>query len=295
MKYRIEANALEKIWLWVQLAPGEIQGFGRVVLDPDGTPRVTDVFILKQTCTGVSASMDEEAIALMLNNAILQNIPPEELRFWWHSHADMDTFWSGTDTGTIEHMLNESFLLSLVVNKKRGMKSRIDILNPLRISLDATHEIVLTLSTEDEKRCKEEFGNLVTTQTYAQMGVYNYGSKFSSSGGHSQYGDSQWDSRGSNWDGEYRLFHGAGSGEDGGREYESVGSGRGVRTQSTKSMVQVVGRGSKKSRQLGRNIRRVRRTKAESTGEGVSRTGGRWDNDSMRGFYGRPFEDMEDD
>jgi hypothetical protein len=53
---------------------------------------------------------------------------PKNWNVWWHSHASMGVFWSGTDNDTIvSHANNGGFLISIVTNKEGKFKTRFDI------------------------------------------------------------------------------------------------------------------------------------------------------------------------
>jgi len=53
----MDPAAHEKLWAWVGLAKGEVSMLG-LVEEFDGEPCVTDIFLVKQTCTPASTDMD---------------------------------------------------------------------------------------------------------------------------------------------------------------------------------------------------------------------------------------------
>ncbi len=130
LKIQISAIALQKLWLWTDLAKGEVAAFGLVDELP-GILRVTDFLLIDQQCNCAETEMDQQALAEL----ILQLEDPAKLRCWAHSHAFLEVFWSKTDNATIEGLSNEWFL-SLVVNKDHEALLRLDQFHPKHMYLD---------------------------------------------------------------------------------------------------------------------------------------------------------------
>jgi len=135
LKVLIDLPVLERIRHYVDLAPGEVSALGIVERD-DEDLLVTDLFLPKQNCSSASTDMDQSEVAKILVDLEARGIDPRTLRLWLHSHADMDTFWSGTDTATIAGLCNDGFVLSIVTNKHGKMLARVDIFEPIRHTID---------------------------------------------------------------------------------------------------------------------------------------------------------------
>lgn len=122
-KIAILKNVYEKIMFWVNHADFEVSGFGTVTYDEKAQIfTVEDAFLLKQE--GGSAHTDLDATALaQLQYEVHRNKPKGELRFWWHSHVNMATFWSQQDKDTIKQLGSEGWIVATVFNKKAEMKS----------------------------------------------------------------------------------------------------------------------------------------------------------------------------
>jgi len=135
LKVLIGLPVLERIRHYVDLAPGEVSALGIVERD-DEDLLVTDLFLPKQNCSSASTDMDQGAVAQLLVDLESKGIDPRTLRLWLHSHAVMDTFWSGTDTATIAGLCNDGFVLSIVTNQKGKMLARVDIFEPIRFTID---------------------------------------------------------------------------------------------------------------------------------------------------------------
>jgi len=178
----IMPRADAKIWHWVRMATGEVSGLGLVDVI-DGQMVVSDVFLPKQECTSADTDLDQQAVAQLMMELDNEGVDLGKLRFWWHSHADMEVFWSGTDTGTMQELSGgDTFLLSMVVNKKHDRKLRVDMFNPFNMILDNLGASVLDLSDEELKEeCKKAFDENVSE---GYSGYYS-GSTHNRSGGRS--------------------------------------------------------------------------------------------------------------
>lgn len=93
---------------------GEVSGLG--IVDENDPSRVIDFFIVEQVCTGTSTEMDQEAVANLIADMRDKGISPSRWRVWWHSHATMKAFFSGTDEDNVERYASEKALWSVVTN-----------------------------------------------------------------------------------------------------------------------------------------------------------------------------------
>ena len=128
LRVRIDADAMERIWHWTDLAAGEFSCLGTVTDDVI----VGDVQLFDQICTAASTELDQEALAKFL----VTHQQPERVRAWIHSHGRLGVFWSQQDEACIDGLANEACLISIVVNKKREWKARIDVWQPFRLTFD---------------------------------------------------------------------------------------------------------------------------------------------------------------
>ena len=149
----IEAEAWECVRQWTHLADGEFSCLGTVSEDL----YVNEVHLLEQECTDTGTELDSDAVT----NLLLSVDHPEKVRAWIHSHADMQCFWSNTDAECIEGLANESFLVSIVVNKAGDYRCRVDLFRPVRITIDKVPVVVRVRSTRLAGDCKREFDRKV--------------------------------------------------------------------------------------------------------------------------------------
>jgi hypothetical protein len=140
MKVFITPEAKQRLDLYTEIATGEISGLGRARVHA-GNIFIEDVYLLKQSCTSADTELDPEDVAAFLGEVIASEIPPEEIKVWWHSHAGMSCFWSGTDEKTAQCFAN-GWMLSLVVNKKKEYKCRLDVYDPVHLTADSLELVI---------------------------------------------------------------------------------------------------------------------------------------------------------
>jgi len=141
IKIQVEAAAMQKLWLWTDIAQGEVSALGLVEeIRDEGAGAisallVTDFFLMKQVCSSAETDMDPTALAELLMQLETAEIDGRQLRCWVHSHGSMGVFWSDTDDECIVGLANGEWLLSLVVNKKRETMMRLDQFHPCHLYL----------------------------------------------------------------------------------------------------------------------------------------------------------------
>ena len=150
----IDAGALERIWQWTELAKGEVSCLGQVTDDL----LVHDVQLFDQVCTQASTELDQQALAKFL----CLHPTPEKVRLYWHSHGNLSVFWSAQDDSCIDGLANESFLVSIVVNKKHDVKCRVDFFQPVRLTVDDVPLEVRMPATDLKADCESAFLRHVT-------------------------------------------------------------------------------------------------------------------------------------
>lgn len=117
---RIDNEVFRKIMHWVNKSQYEVSGLGTVVLEGNGIFRVTQAILLPQKNGAAHTDIEPEDVGKLMY-AMKDSLG--DLRFWWHSHVDMDVFWSGTDWDTIKKIGQGGWFLSTVFNKAREMRS----------------------------------------------------------------------------------------------------------------------------------------------------------------------------
>lgn len=131
----ITQEAKQRLDLYIQCAAGEISGLGTVERLGAKDFLVTAVHLIDQECTGASTELSQEAMSKFLLEAIQKGIAAETIKLWWHSHSDMECFWSGTDDNTVSG-LGREWMLAVVGNKAGQYRARLDFFDPVRLTLD---------------------------------------------------------------------------------------------------------------------------------------------------------------
>jgi len=131
----ITPEAKQRLDLYLQCAGGEISGLGNVEKMGDDF-LITHVHLFEQECTGASTDLEPESVSKFLLEAIQAGIDTSTLKLWWHSHVNMGCFWSGTDDGTAARLAAGGWFLSVVGVKSGEYLCRLDLYEPVRITLD---------------------------------------------------------------------------------------------------------------------------------------------------------------
>lgn len=140
MKLIIPAEIEAKLHAYVMAVDAEIAGMGKIEVRDDGNAWVTDIAIYEQEVTGATADLSSQSLAFFLTDLVRRGESPKQWILWWHSHNTMSAFFSGTDTGTIDSSDEFDHLISLVVNKRRERKARLDFHRvngmPIRVKIE---------------------------------------------------------------------------------------------------------------------------------------------------------------
>jgi len=139
MKILIPTLVYRKIMHFVHKADFEVSGFGKCSYLPESDViLVHDAFLLKQEGGAAHTDIDATSLAKAM---FLTKDEPGKLAFWWHSHVNMQAFWSGQDTTTIKSLGGQGWATALVLNKKEEYRAAfcgkyVDALGIERIQLD---------------------------------------------------------------------------------------------------------------------------------------------------------------
>lgn len=133
----IPLDSYRRIMAYAEACSLEISGFADITFDQQRYAFIVgEVFLLKQEVSGGDTDINEETLSefmLQMIQAGKTQLP----RLWWHSHVNMQAFFSGIDTGTMKTSFkNDSFMVALVVNKRREMKAMLEVFKPFSFTLD---------------------------------------------------------------------------------------------------------------------------------------------------------------
>ena len=154
---RIAPAAEQKIRHWIDLARGEVSGLGTVIAQDGGALLIEQVFLVDQECTGSHTELDDEAVAQLLVQLDAEGIDTGTVRFWWHSHGTMQSYWSSTDTACIAGLANDAFTVSMVSNKAGEDRLRVDLFQPFHATFDMLPLLTYVPDLGLRDQCEAEF------------------------------------------------------------------------------------------------------------------------------------------
>ena len=125
MQIQIPREVFNKIMHWVNKSNDEVSGFGKCTYYKEtGVLYVHDAYLLKQTNGAAHTDIDGQSLARLMYKTREEE---GELKWWWHSHVNMQVFWSGTDTATIKELASQGWIGATVFNKREEMRSAIGV------------------------------------------------------------------------------------------------------------------------------------------------------------------------
>lgn len=123
MKIVLPYDIHRKIMFYVNNCDKEIGGMGRIKFDKNKSEyRVTSVYLPKQEVGSAHTDLDADSVAQCEINSINDE---GWYNFWWHSHVNMQAFWSGTDNATIKEMGKQGLCVAVVFNKRKECRGAV--------------------------------------------------------------------------------------------------------------------------------------------------------------------------
>lgn len=174
----IAPQASARLDAYIKHASGEVSGLGLVEKDGDKF-HITEVFLFEQESSASDTELCQDDVSKFLVELATEGVDTSKLRLWWHSHANMATFWSSTDESNIRR-INTDWLLSVVGNKKGEYLARLDFISPITLTLDdVPFTVAAHLTEEEEAAIVQEIKDKVTPVTYwYPYGKGSYGKSY---------------------------------------------------------------------------------------------------------------------
>lgn len=176
VKLIIPLSTYRKIMAYTAICDLEISGFCEVEYNQARHAFIAgEVYLLDQEVTGTGTHMDEEAVS-KFNLDYIKKGGTQLPRLWWHSHVNMEAFFSGIDEDTLKELQNDTFAIALVVNKRKEFRAMAYVyketvtnimgfefetkeqvkIDPLHAEVELEYErIPETLKKEVEKKVRE--------------------------------------------------------------------------------------------------------------------------------------------
>ncbi len=169
MNIIIPVEQFQKLRLYVEGVPGEISGFGKVRKEKD-TLFVEEIRIFSQSVSGGDAKLDYKSLGKFWDELMKNNEEPADWKLWWHSHANMDAYFSNIDEATIEdydtQQQVDNWLLSLVTNKLGKTMTRLDVFQPIRCTIENLPVDIRFNNPAVKEQIKKEIKEKVTQVSY---------------------------------------------------------------------------------------------------------------------------------
>lgn len=157
-----------KLAAYVNATDLEVSGLG-ALSTTDKMLRVDNVYLIKQEVSQTETEIDGTGAAEFITHWIGQGKPLEKIKLWWHSHASMKLFWSGTDNKTCRK-LTESWMLALVTNHKGEYLARLELRQPFDLSTEIDVTVEMPGSQKIEEAARAEVKEKVKQKVYAFQG-----------------------------------------------------------------------------------------------------------------------------
>ena len=209
MKIEITAEAYMKLRYFITECPVEISGFGKVrekertvtletdeniteqswwnktkynwnkkdqtISGPEKYLEIYDIEILPQVVSGTHATMSEETLQKFLFDKMKRGQSTKDYKVWWHSHCNMDAYFSVVDTTTIERSTEFPYLISIVGNHAGKMVCRMDVHKPIPMQMDFELIVQKPVNEEIRKWVAKQIKQKVKVQEYiATQGYTEY-------------------------------------------------------------------------------------------------------------------------
>lgn len=129
---KIDYLVHQKVMHWVLNTDKEISGLGKIIKEGDSF-RVIDAILLPQRNTQSTTDIEPEDVGKAMFEL---RETPGELRWWWHSHVNMGTFWSGTDDDTMEKLSAPGWFIHSVFNKQWNVRTAFQMGKPFNYRID---------------------------------------------------------------------------------------------------------------------------------------------------------------
>lgn len=177
MKLHMTQEVHDKFWAYIDNIDKEIGGFGYVRIDGDSWIW-HDIFIVEQEVSGGSVDYTPAGIASAIERAAEDGVLGAVDHAWvvWHSHVNMNAYWSSTDVEDQIHKFRDMsglpWLFSVVGNKRRDYSARLDLWDHALVPAITFDKVELHTLADPAVReaVQADIDSLVTTKTWSKTG-----------------------------------------------------------------------------------------------------------------------------
>ena len=155
IKVKITKEARLKLRYYTENCPTEISGLGKVRERP-GFLEIYDIEIFEQVVSSAHSDLDPDSLAKFLHEKYTAGESTKDYKVWWHSHVNMEAYFSSIDDYTINNSSEFPYLISIVTNKRGEIRARIDMQQPLSLTFPVELETLLEDDNKLREKCKIE-------------------------------------------------------------------------------------------------------------------------------------------
>jgi len=151
------------------------------IMDKDDPCLVEDVIVIKQKNTPSHTEMDDDELGNVTMALRKMGIAPSRMALWHHTHADFNTFWSSTDTDTIDRYAADGLQWAVVTSTKGGgeILVRCDMFKPFRTHFDDCDYKVIYPSIDVSDWTEKALAKMDNSYTQTRASGYSVGQNFS--------------------------------------------------------------------------------------------------------------------
>lgn len=158
----IKLKEFQRMMAFASLCDFEINGMG-IVEQEENQFTITKVFLVPQVTQTdrLEVAFDNMGFNRFVYRFVKNGGDPAKLKLQWHSHAQIEAFFSPEDKRTINNFMGD-LMISMVVNKAGETCCRVDVFNPLRRFIEVYSFIKLPAPDDSLiEQCQKEIAENV--------------------------------------------------------------------------------------------------------------------------------------
>lgn len=159
-----EVEAYVKLLTFINSINVEISGFGRLRRLPSGDFLCHDIFILEQEVSSGHTEIDSNALAVMMDQLMIEGDDFSDIKLWWHSHHSMHNVgWSGIDDNNMRGLAKSSYFFGIVGYHGGKIVIRLDIGEPIVATFDNVPYSIQYRDNQTQRWVQQEIAAKVNT------------------------------------------------------------------------------------------------------------------------------------
>jgi hypothetical protein len=170
----ITPDVLSDMFILVDESPIEIGWMGMIKKLPRGNFLIEKIILPEQTCSSIETSLDPDSIGKLANSLLRQKNGTEEyakLRFWGHSHVEMDIDPSPADNDQIEQFRKNGcdYFIRGILNRKGQMQFSVFYFNLGVAIMDAPWAIHAPMDLRKRSHWRKQIALNCKEEVYSRV------------------------------------------------------------------------------------------------------------------------------